>query len=177
MAVLTFQLDYHTAWGQQVCICGSTPELGNFNESDALVLSTDGSKWFADINISESKEISYYYLICQGSSVVRREWGSHRKIHIVKSKKQFIIQDLWKSKPYHSYLYTSVFSDTIFRHTKNTRPPRYYTQSVLLNVICPYVNRDQVLCISGDCDELGNWNLSKAPKLTPIENGVFCKSR
>lgn len=173
MAVLTFQLDYHTAWGQQVCICGSTPELGNFNESDALVLSTDGSKWFADINISESKEISYYYLICQGSSVVRREWGSHRKIHIVKSKKQFIIQDLWKSKPYHSYLYTSVFSDTIFRHTKNTLPPRYYTQSVLLNVICPYVNRDQVLCISGDCDELGNWNLSKAPKLTPIENGVW----
>ena len=96
MAVLTFQLDYHTAWGQQVCICGSTPELGNFNESDALVLSTDGSKWFADINISESKEISYYYLICQGSSVVRREWSQSK--FIVKSK-QFIIQDLWKSKP------------------------------------------------------------------------------
>src|SRR5690554_2676754 len=158
MAVLTFQLDYHTAWGQEVCICGSIPELGNFNESDGLLLKFDGNTWFADINITKSEDISYYYFIRQGNSVIRREWGSPRKVHIIKSKKQFIIQDLWKNKPYHHYLYSSVFTDTVFRHNKVTRPPKYFNQSILLNVICPYVNREQVLCISGNCDELGNWD-------------------
>ena len=173
MAVLTFQLDYHTTWGQEVCICGSTSELGNFNESEALLLKYDGNKWFAEINISETKEISYYYFIRQGNSVSRREWGSHRKLHIIKSKKQFVIQDLWKNKPYHLYLYSSVFTETVFGHNKTNKTPKYFYQTILLNVICPYVSRDQVLCISGNCDELGNWDISKAQKLTPVENGVW----
>ena len=173
MAVLTFQLDYHTTWGQEVCICGSTPELGSFNESEGLLLKFDGSKWFADINITESKEVRYYYFIRQGNSVIRREWGSHRKVYIIKSKKQFIIQDLWKNKPYHHYLYSSVFTDTVFSHNKTTRPPKYFNQSILLNVICPYVSREQMLCISGNCDELGNWDAARSLKLTPTENGVW----
>ncbi|HLW08914.1 MAG TPA: 4-alpha-glucanotransferase [Fermentimonas sp.] len=173
MALLTFQLDYHTAWGQQVCICGSLPQMGEFDESKALELTYDGNRWFTDINVSESTEISYYYFIKQGSGILRREWGENRKVYIIKSKKQFLFQDLWKDKPYHSYLYSSVFSDTLFRRKKSPLPTRYFTQSILLNVICPYVRTNQVLCISGDNDALGNWELSKALPLTTIENGIW----
>lgn len=173
MAVLTFQLDYHTTWGQEVCICGSTTELGNFNESQALHLNFDGNIWSSNININESKYISYYYLIKQGSSIIRREWGSHRNLYVTKSKKNYIIHDFWKNKPYHFYLYTSVFTETVFKHNKTNQPPKYFKQSVLLNVICPYVSKEQQLCISGNCDELGNWDIAKSQKLTPVENGLW----
>ena len=123
---------------------------------DGLLLQYNGNTWFADINITKSDEINYYYFIKQGNSIIRREWGSHRKVYIVKSKKQFVIQDLWKNKPYHNYLFSFVFTDTVFRHNKTTRTPKYFNQSILINVICPYVSSEQVLCINGSCLELGN---------------------
>ena len=173
MALLTFHIDYHTSWGQNVCICGSVPELGSFDESKALELTNDGEKWFAEIDVSESKEIEYYYFLRQGNSVIRREWGSNRKLYVIKSKEQFVIQDLWKSKPYHSYLYSSVFSDSIFLHDKTDNPVKYYNHAVVLNVLCPYVSKDQQLVISGDCDELGNWDLSKALPLSYVDVGEW----
>lgn len=173
MALLTFHLDYHTTWGQQVCICGSIPELGLFDETKALELSNDGDVWFTDIDVSTSIEIEYYYFIRQGNSVVRREWGSNRKLNIIKSKEQFLIQDLWKNKPYHSYLYSSVFTESINKHEKTINPTRYFNQSVLLNVICPYVTKDQQLAISGDCDELGNWDIKKAKLLSYVDDGEW----
>lgn len=173
MAVLTFQIDYHTNWGQQVCLCGSIPEMGQFDETNALVLSNEGNRWFAELNVTETKEIQYYYFIRQGTGVIRREWGRPRKLHIIKNKEKFIIQDLWKSKPYHSYLYSSVFTESVFKHEKTTLPTKYYKHSVLLNVICPYVGKDQKLYISGECEELGRWDLSKAKKLDCIDDGEW----
>ncbi|MDD4777848.1 MAG: 4-alpha-glucanotransferase [Fermentimonas sp.] len=173
MTVLTFQIEYHTTWGQQVCICGSLPELGRFDESNALVLSNDGNRWFTEIDITEKKDIQYYYFIRQGSGIIRREWGNPRKIQIPKEKKHFLINDLWKDRPFHSYLYSSVFTKSVFLHNKTITPAEYYSSSVLLNVICPYVKKDQKLCISGDCEELGSWEPSKAKNLDYIDDGEW----
>lgn len=173
MTVLTFQIEYHTTWGQQVCICGSIPELGQFDEANALVLSNDGNRWFTEIDITGYKDIQYYYIIRQGDGVIRREWGSPRKLHIPEDKKRFIIHDLWKNRSFHSYLYSSVFTKSIFRHNKTIVPAEYYSGSVLLNVICPYVKKDQKLCISGECEELGSWYPSKAKELDCIDNGEW----
>jgi len=114
MALLRFHLNYHTTWGQLVCLCGSVPELGQLDESNALVLSNEGDDWFTEVNVSATADIHYYYFIRQGMNTVRREWGTNRKLHIIKGKKKFLIQDLWKSKPYHAYLYSSVFTESIF---------------------------------------------------------------
>lgn len=169
MAIIAFKINYHTTWGQQLFICGSIPELGQFNEEYALELSNDGDNWSAEIDTGESKDISYYYLVRQCRSVIRREWGTLRRLNIL-NQKRFIIQDYWKNNPTHSYLYSSVFADTIFRHVKSDLTERYYAQSILLNVICPYVKKNQRLCITGECDELGNWNPSLAKMLEITDN-------
>lgn len=173
MALLIFQLNYHTTWGQQVCLCGSVPELGQFDESNAIVLSNEGDNWFADVHVPETKVIHYYYFIRQGASVVRREWGANRKLHIIKGEKKFLIQDLWKNKPYHAYLYSSVFAGSIFRHAKMHLSLRYYAHSVVLNLICPYVQKDQMVCLSGNCEALGNWNPVLAKPLSYLDDGEW----
>lgn len=173
MAVLSFQLDYHTTWGQEVCLCGSISELGQFDESKAVVMSNSNNKWYTEVDVNQTTEIQYYYFIRQGSKVLRREWGNPRKLYILKDKKRFVIQDLWKNRPHHSYLYSSVFTESVFWHKKNDLPTEYYTNSILLNVICPYVERDQYLCISGECEELGNWNPSKAKKLVYLDDNQW----
>ncbi len=88
MALLSFQINYHTAWGQQVCLCGSTPELGQFDESKAIVLSAAGDDWFTEINVAGTNDVYYYYLIRQGESIIRREWGANRKLHSYQRQKE-----------------------------------------------------------------------------------------
>ncbi|MFA7492143.1 MAG: 4-alpha-glucanotransferase [Proteiniphilum sp.] len=169
MAHIIFTINYHIAWGERVCLCGSTPELGNLNEDRAVTLIADGDNWSAIVDIEETTDISYYYFIRRGRYNVRREWGNNRKLHITKGRKKFVINDLWKDKSHHSYLYTTVFTDSVFRHTTTPLPSRYYSRTVLLNVICPYVARDQILVITGECEELGIWDLKLAKPLSYVD--------
>lgn len=175
MALLTFQLNYHTTWGQQVLLCGSTPELGQLDESRAIMLSNDGDSWFTDVEIAlaVATDIEYSYFIRQGNTIIRREWGNRRRIRIHKVKRDFLIQDHWKDKPYHTYLYSSVFTDSIFFHKKDAYPSPNYAQAVLLNVLCPYVSREQHLVVSGECEALGGWDLKKAIPLTCVADGEW----
>lgn len=173
MAHLIFTINYHTAWGEQVCLCGTIPELGNSNEAHAISLNGDGNNWSVEVDIENSTDIAYYYFIRRGGHTVRSEWGSPRKLYITKGKKKFVIQDLWKNKSYHSYLYSTVFTDTVFRHKKRPLPSKYYDRTVLLHVICPYVPSGQVLAISGGCDGLGGWNLKSARPLVYLDDGEW----
>lgn len=172
MISLKFQLNYHTIWGQQVYVCGSAPELGGFDESKAVALSYFDNLWCADIRIRKTSEIDYYYLLKEGDSVVRREWGENRKLSL-EDKKTFYIQDLWKNQPYHGYLYSSVFTECIFNHEKSTSTLKYHLNSILLNVICPFVQKGQTLLISGNNYALGNWDLQKAVPLSYIRDGEW----
>ncbi len=172
MAIISFQIDYHTAWGQQVCLCGSVPELGDMDESKALLLANEGDRWFADVTFSKSLELSYYYLIRERNNTVRREWGTPRILRVTASK-DYIVRDLWKNRPYHAYLYSSAFTGTIFAHRKERQPERYHAHSVLLNVLCPYVSNGQALVVSGDCEELGQWDLQRAKPMRCVADGVW----
>ena len=171
MAILSFQIDYHTAWGEQVCLCESIPELGEMDESKALPLTNEGNLWFAEVTIPQSRELRYYYFIRERENTVRREWGTPRTLRVTASK-DYVVRDLWKNRPYHAYLYSSAFTDTFFAHTKEGLPERYHAQSVLLNVVCPYVSSEQTLVVSGDC-ELGQWNLRRAKPMRCLEDGVW----
>lgn len=174
MSLLTFQLNYHTAWGQQVCLCGSIPELGSFDEDKAVVLSNNGDVWFAELNVwhHTTSPIEYYYFIREGYTNVCREWGRNRKLYIA-GEQEFLVQDLWKNQPYHTYLYSSVFTESIFVHEKKPFEAAYYSQSILLNVVCPYVERTQLLVISGESSILGNWDLQHALPLSYVDDGEW----
>jgi 4-alpha-glucanotransferase len=173
MALLSFQINYHTTRGQQVCLCGSLPELGQFDESKAIVLSSAGDDWFAELNVTDTKDLFYYYFIREGGTIIRREWGTKRKLHITKDKKKFFIWDLWKSKPWHSYLYSSVFINSISYRAKGSITEKYYAHSVILNVICPYADREKLVCVTGNCVSLGNWNPRTALPLSYVDEGEW----
>ena len=61
---IKFNIEYYTRWGQQVCICGSIPELGNREENKAIELSTtEGHNWGAEITIRKTKQSSITILL------------------------------------------------------------------------------------------------------------------
>ena len=167
--MLIFQLHYHANANQQICICGSTSAFGNFDESKAFVLFNDGDCWLAEIEMENIAEIKYYYLVKENDTIVRREWGNPRKL-LLESEKTYLIHDWWKSQPPHAYLFSSLFTQSIFAHEKTNPPKNNFSRTILLHVICPYVKKDEMLVISGNCNALGSWNLSHSSPLSPIND-------
>ena len=59
MAFITFQIDYHTTWGQEVCLSGSLPEMGSFDESKAILLTNNGDTWSTELKINSTLTAEY----------------------------------------------------------------------------------------------------------------------
>lgn len=165
--VINFNIDYRASWGQTVCVCGSTPELGKWDEQKALRLNCQNySQWIGKIIIKNpTKKIEYYYLIKDGDAIVRKEWGKPHQIQTNKDK-SFIISDLWQDIPTQEFLYTSPFSESFFAH-KLKEEVNFFDKTIYLKINCPYVKKNQIVILCGESDILGNWNPSKALSLTP----------
>lgn len=175
MIALKFNIEYKTQWGEELCISGSTPQLGGLKESKALVLSTtNGVNWSTQVQLqSVGKEpLEYFYFVRKNGRTIRRECTPNRKI-ILSANTDFTIRDYWKEETYHSYLYTSVFTECVFKQPLKSISAPKYKKSKILNVICPYVKKTEHVVITGLGDELGDWNLKKALPLTPIRYGEW----
>ena len=175
MITLKFTIEYKTQWGQELCICGSVSQLGGFDETEALVLSTtDGINWTAEVQLQsvDKEPVEYYYFIRKNGQSLRRESSPNRRIKLTNNT-DFSIQDYWIDETFHDYLYTSVFTECVFKQPlKSITFPKYKT-SKLLSVICPYVKKTEHVVITGEGEELGNWDLKMALPLFPTRYGEW----
>ena len=175
MTTIRFSINYTTQWGEKLCISGSLLQMGKFNQTQALVLSTDnGNNWTGEIHLPvvNQEPIEYYYFVRKDGVQIRREEVPNRLL-MVTDNAEYIINDYWKNELPHSYLYTSAFTDAIFKHSLQPISTPQYNNSIVLNVSCPFVTKNQHVVVSGGCDALGNWYLKDALPLTPIRHGEW----
>ena len=170
---VNFEIDYRTSWGQTLCICGASPELGAWDERKALRLSCYGfSKWAGKVDLKNTPEqIEYYYLLKDGDAIVRKEWGNPRFLKLDKNK-SFYINDFWHEVPQQEFLYTSPFSESFFAHDKNS-DILFFKKTILLRVNCPYAKKNQEVILCGESDIFGNWNPADALRLIPSSSNEW----
>ena len=168
---ISFHINYLASWRQTVCIVGTIPQMGNWDETKALEMKCiSSSTWVLEIELnSDITSLKYYYLIKENENVIRREWHFPHTIRL-EANKSFNIQDIWKEQTSQKFLYTSGFSNSFFHHDCNTQAFRYYDKTILIQAICPYVRKNQELILCGSSDSLGQWDTTKALRLSPICN-------
>ena len=165
MTHLNFHIEYFTNWGQQIYICGSVPELGSMDECKALLLRNISDKnWEIPVSV-QSAEISYFFLLKEGDRVVRKEWGSPKSLQL-EDGKSYEIFEQWKDEPYRSFLYSSLFTESLFYHLEDKITPK---GDILIKIRCPYVERRQSLVLGGE-DDLGNWDVKKTLSMHHVGN-------
>ena len=175
MTTLKFNIAYKTQWGEELCITGSTPQLGSLNEDEAMELFTsDGVHWIGKVQLQsvDNQPLQYYYFVRKNNETIRREVSPNRII-MLSDNSEFTINDYWKDEIYHTYLYSSVFTDCVFKKPLKANSAPRYDQSIVLNVICPYVNKNENVVITGEGDELGDWDLKRALPLSHIRYGEW----
>lgn len=165
---ITFEIYYHTWWGESVLLVGDIEALGANDEGRAVVMNYQGDGlWRYSIEVPNTVTVfNYRYLVKQGDNF-RKEWGAPHCFSSGESVEEYRLQDRWREQPAEMSFYSSAFTEGIFsrRHT-------YPDSGVLapgairFKVYAPQMSPDELLVMVGNCPALGNWDVSKAPQLS-----------
>jgi 4-alpha-glucanotransferase len=164
--ILSFHIEYRTNWGEEVRILGSVPELGSYDEEQAVPLRTiDGINWSLAQEIQDPTDgfIKYTYYIYKDGEPVRKEWDSlPRKIHT--SCAQNIVYrnlDAWKNIPDQQQFYSSAFTECLLARKRSELQKEDNKRSLVIKAYAPRIASNFALAISGNQPSLGNWNVNE----------------
>jgi 4-alpha-glucanotransferase len=178
---ITFQLKFHTTFGQDLFILGNHPLLGDNDPAKAIPLQYFNEEyWFVtiDLNASDLQQdsITYYYVLRNADGTSSYDWGNDKTLHFKDIKaKEIHVVDAWNFAGYYeNAFYTEPFTKVLLssNHTTvTTQSPKITTH--LLKVKAPLLKKGQTLCLIGSSQHLGNWDTEQPLLLKKNTNDDF----
>ncbi len=165
---LSFIIDYRTNWGEAVYITGNIPQLGNGDKSKAVKLDLYGEQtWKTRLSIpDDTPDFQYAYFVRHENGAEKTEWGKCHQFRHGNGVHDFEIYDRWQDQPWDKPYYSVVFTDCVCKRLNRAIAPDVKAGEMLLSVDAPMIASDEVLAVTGACDQLGNWNPEKAVVLS-----------
>ncbi len=166
MIQITFQIEYRTAWGEEIRVMGSLPQCGNYTTEGAFPLyTTDGIHWQGTLELETTPDIplQYYYIVVRNGKLQTEEWHLfQRYLSFSKGQTHYCTYDQWKMISGQLHFYSSAFTECLLARHDESAPLSHYSRELILKVHCPRVHTDCALAICGNQEILGNWNPEKA---------------
>lgn len=163
---LFFSIHYYTHWGQYLGV-----NIKNHNSNLLLTHIGDGV-WSGSLEINEPISIIEYayFVYDEKEQTYSFEWGAERKLRISKKWTQVLCNDHWKPSAHENNpFYSSAFTEVIFKQKPNSIQCKEESSMLTFKASEVKITEDQCLCIIGNMDELGNWDLHK-PLLLSNQN-------
>lgn len=162
---VTFNINFHTVWGQKLCVVGSIPELGSWNPALAKDMDYVGDgNWQLVLDLpSHPSRIEYRYFLSVNDQRFFEEW-EHNHVLVAESRiKTYTLYDYWQVRPANLAFYTSAFTQSFLAHpcNKHERAVRS-RRKLVIKIAAPRVERNQCVAITGNQPCLGNWQPDKA---------------
>lgn len=164
---ITFEIYYHTRWGESLFLSGDIDELGANEENRAVMMDYQGDGlWKYTMELPASaKKFHYEYLVKSGEGI-RREWGSPHSFSPGRNAGEYRLVDRWRDVPANLPFYSSAFIQGIFfRQHADSVVETIEQGTFTVKVDAPQLRPDERLVMVGDCPELGDWDVLKAPLL------------
>ena len=81
---ITFNINFHTVWGQKLCVVGSIPELGSWESALAKEMSYKGDgNWQLELEVaSPVKDIEYRYFLSVNDRQIFEEWEKNHQVFL-----------------------------------------------------------------------------------------------
>lgn len=164
---ITFELYYHTRWGEQLMLSGDIEPLGAGDEARAVVMDyRGGDLWSYTIEVpSSTTSFAYRYWVKSGDAV-RREWNRPHRFVPGEKVSEYRLLDRWRDCPDDLPFYSSAFTQGIFfRQHPQPQPERPASGTITFRVFAPQLRPDEQLLLVGSSPALGSWNPTQAPAL------------
>ena len=92
-----FFMKFHVDYGQQICLVGSIPEIGNWILSDSVSLSwNEGDIWCATLELPSNSVIEYKYVVVgHGGHAVAWQSGNNSVLALTEEDEEVEVHDNW----------------------------------------------------------------------------------
>lgn len=163
-----FRIPYFTYWGQRLFVSGNIPELGNGDMSKALPLNYQAPEdWtgLLEFNPDEIVEFNYkYVLFSEQTGQYVEEWGDDRVLRVEPNKLDHLFCiDVWNSPgSVDNVFLTTPFQNVLFHNDFIANIEKANPKCThIFKVKMPLLKSNEVICLIGDCDSLGNWSTNQ----------------
>jgi 4-alpha-glucanotransferase len=166
---ISFHINFHTVWGQKLCVVGSIPDLGAWETALAKEMEYDGDgNWHLSITVEPDAEVvEYRYFLKVNDQMVFGEWEKNHRITLDKQTHTYTLYDYWQTRPANIAFYSSAFTKSVFAHPCNLYERAIRSRKKLtIKISAPRVEKNQRLAITGNQDCLGYWHPEKALMLS-----------
>lgn len=164
---ITFNINYHTNWGESVYLCGGIPALGSGDAREAVEMNlVSPDTWQFTLETDDiSSDFDYYFVVKAENREWRFEWGTPHKFRPGEGISDYVIFDSWHSMPADKPFYSSAFIDGIL--SRENREPQLPSLPGSLNIRieAPMIAPDEWLAVTGEGELLGDWDPSRAIRL------------
>ncbi len=156
---ISFNINYHTQWGESLYICGDLLQMGGGDPNEALEMRlTSPDTWAIELEFDcEPIDFNYYFIVKAPGREWRFEWGKPHRFISGPGLKEVKIFDSWQDQPADKPYYSSAFVDGMLRRTHRDKPLLSLPGTLQLRIKAPMVEPDETMAITGEGDFLGNW--------------------
>ncbi|MEO6611232.1 MAG: 4-alpha-glucanotransferase [Chitinophagaceae bacterium] len=179
---LQFYLRFHTRFGQGLWISGDTDELGNGDPGKAIPMEYLNEEfWSCHLEVKRKdlpKNISYRYFLKDKDGGIMEEWGNDRVIDMIeRGIDEIQLVDAWNYPgEYENTFFTTPFSKVLLKHAKpktKSHTDKKFTH--LFKVKAPLLNKNEMVCLIGSGERLGEWSTDKPVLLKKAGNWWIVK--
>ena len=167
---ISFSINYHTNWGQWLCVSGSLDQLGGSIASQALQMEYQGDGWWrSSIDLPRGCAFQYRYCVCSAEGVLVNEWGPDRRADLSRvSASSCRFDDCWRASDDEKIFFTETFTRGLLAHTVKDKQKRaaYYTTTLRFQLNAARIGDGLCFAILGNIPELGNWETGEAVVLS-----------
>ncbi len=166
---ITFQLRFHTEYGQNLLLSGSHAILGQNSVEQAIPLQYLNERlWHVTLELPPGsvpdEEIRYHYILRNPDGSMVHDWGDDKIINPASySAEEVLIIDSWNSAGfYENAFYTEPFQHVLLKAERNEvrfAAPERATH--IFKVKAPLLAKGQTLCLLGSAAGVGNWDTAK----------------
>ncbi|MCC8115235.1 MAG: 4-alpha-glucanotransferase [Bacteroidales bacterium] len=167
---IRFNIDYRTNWGESVYITGTCQALGAGDRQKAVKLELEGAeRWVAEVEVPKDEaEFSYSYFIKHENGAEKNEWG-HPHVFYPSDAETYEVIDRWQDQPWDKPFYSSAFTQCICNRPDRDKPVAFEKGKITVQVLAPMVSDKHAVAISGSAECLGEWDASKALRLSDAQ--------
>lgn len=172
---ITFNINYHTNWGESLYVCGGIPELGGNDPHKALEMNlTSPDIWQAALTLDkEPGEFDYYFIVKAPGRAWRFEWGKPHRFVPGKGIGECLVFDNWHDQPADKPFYSSAFIDGMLARPDRDKPLPSLPGTLNIRIEAPMISPDETLAISGEGELLGNWDPAHAIRMNDTHFPVW----
>ena len=164
---ITFNINYHTNWGESVYLCGDIAALGSGDAREGVEMNLiSPDTWQFTLETEEAVgDFNYYFVVKADNREWKFEWGKPHKFRSGVNISEYVIFDSWHSMPADKPFYSSAFIDGML--SRENREPQLPSLPGTLNIRieAPMLAPNEWLAVTGEGELLGNWDPKHALRL------------